>query len=156
MYKSPSLCGLFVKLIQYAYVRFYLKCQILLLVSCSTLSPSVLGKRTAPNEPVCDRVKRHKGINAVFDTETEKCSNTKISNAFKQKLRSTTYGHYVPRFERHYDGLRDFSRLFILFECIHGNPDHSPIPRGRLRSSGGTHGLIEAAKACKPFRLRWP
>ncbi|CAE7107559.1 unnamed protein product [Rhizoctonia solani] len=117
-------------------------------MSSSTPYPSALGKRIAPNEPVRQRLKRHKGINALSDAEAEKHSDTDILNAFKQTLRSPIYGHYVPRLERHYDGLGNFSRLVIRFECIHDNPDHSPICRGRLRSSEGTHNLIEAAKAC--------
>ncbi|QRV95405.1 hAT family dimerization protein [Ceratobasidium sp. AG-Ba] len=91
-----------------------------------TSESNVLGKRVAPNEPPRQRVKRHKGLNAMSDAEAEKFKDAEILGAFKQTLRSSVYGHYVPRLERHFDGLGNFDKLVIRFECKHDNEDHSP------------------------------
>ncbi|QRV80101.1 hAT family dimerization protein [Ceratobasidium sp. AG-Ba] len=103
----------------------------------SQTTPNILGKRVAPNEPPRQRVKRHKGINAMTDAEAEKFSNEEILSAFNQTLRSSVYEHYVPRLERHFDGLGNFSRLAIRFECKHNNLNHSPAcdrQRGVIQS----------------------
>ncbi|KAG8680056.1 hypothetical protein FRC08_016565 [Ceratobasidium sp. 394] len=54
--------------------------------SSPTPVPGVLGKRTAPSEPVRRRVKRHKGINAMSDAEAEKFNSAETLSAFKQTL----------------------------------------------------------------------
>ncbi|QRV87680.1 hAT family dimerization protein [Ceratobasidium sp. AG-Ba] len=113
-----------------------------------TSESNVLGKRVAPTEPPRQRVKRHKGLNAMTDAEAEKFKDIEILGAFKQTLRSSVYEHYVPRLERHFDGLGNFDKLVIRFECKHDNQDHSPVCRDRLKSGDGTRRLIVSAQAC--------
>lgn len=58
------------------------------------------------------------------------------------------YKHYTISLLREYDQAKKPKCLTFVFKCVHKNPQHKPVKRGRLDTSSGTHNLNSTAASC--------
>ncbi|CUA75568.1 hypothetical protein RSOLAG22IIIB_11833 [Rhizoctonia solani] len=111
----------------------------------SSVQPSLT---LAQLEPPCPRAKRHKGINALPDSEATNYSPQEILEAVQETWRSHSYGHYRSEVDLVIDHESKVVKRVSKFYCKYNEPNHHVISRDRLRTSNGTRNLCSTAQEC--------